>query len=239
MIDLTQVTSIEKKPDPVIKGGLYGFDIVTRARTYPIEVETDTARMQWIGAISSIVDARTRPDQAARVIEVRRRALPRRTLVKWLRLTVRSIAAFFVLSGKRPQKREGYLEKRGGTNRAWKRRYFVVLVTPLKAQLYYFPDEKRERPLGGIDLSECSGCYAVPLARHGRPNVFEVVTPDRIYAIAADSEEIRDGWMALISDNVPVGDLAQTESGNAPALKEVRPRGRPTTLAGDASWAVG
>ena len=62
------------------------------------------------------------------------------------------------------QKREGYLETRGGANRAWKRRYFVVLGT----RLFYFSDEKRERPLGAIELKECFGVYSVPLARHGR-----------------------------------------------------------------------
>jgi hypothetical protein len=56
------------------------------------------------------------------------------------------------------------LEKRGGANRAWKRRYFVVLGT----RLFYFSDEKRERPLGAIELKECFGVYSVPLARHGR-----------------------------------------------------------------------
>ena len=62
------------------------------------------------------------------------------------------------------QKREGYLEKRGGGNRAWKRRYFVVLNT----RIFYFPDEKREKPLGAMEMKECQGLYAVPLARHGR-----------------------------------------------------------------------
>ena len=38
----------------------------------------------------------------------------------------------------------------------------------LGTRLFYFSDEKRERPLGAIELKECFGVYSVPLARHGR-----------------------------------------------------------------------
>ena len=48
------------------------------------------------------------------------------------------------------------------------------------------------------------------------PNVFELVTPDRIYAIVADSEEIRDGWLSLIADMIPAFRRMTEEAGRDP-----------------------
>jgi hypothetical protein len=54
--------------------------------------------------------------------------------------------------------------------------------------------------------------------------VFELVTPDRIYAIVGDSEEIRDGWMSLIADMIPASDpVSSMGDGESFAPKEVRP----------------
>jgi hypothetical protein len=71
VIDLTQCTGLDKKPPPTIKGGNWGFDIVTRARTFAIEVETETSRQQWIAVIGTLIDAKNRPDQAALIASVR------------------------------------------------------------------------------------------------------------------------------------------------------------------------
>ena len=74
MIDLTQCTGVDKKPAPPKGQNNWGFDIVTRARTYYVEAESETSRQQWIAVIGSQVDAKNRPDQAALIASVRKPA---------------------------------------------------------------------------------------------------------------------------------------------------------------------
>ena len=49
------------------------------------------------------------------------------------------------------------------------------------------------------------------------------MTPDRIYAIVADSEEIRDGWLSLIADMIPPSEPVSSLGDSEPGVpKEVR-----------------
>jgi len=85
----------------------------------------------------------------------------------------------------------GFLTKEGGSIKTWKKRYFVLK----NGELSYFKDKGGEE-LGKILLSTAS---SIQLAdKRKKPNCFEIVTAQRIYAFIAETEEERKEWVDLL-----------------------------------------
>jgi len=92
---------------------------------------------------------------------------------------------------------EGYLDKTGKWNTAWRRRW-CKLLPQQKQLLYYEIDENKKKKLRDkIDLNIVRSVdRQVPSKSH--PHSFEMVTADRKYKFAADSAEEMEKWYGAI-----------------------------------------
>lgn len=97
--------------------------------------------------------------------------------------------------------KEGFLTKRGGIMKNWKRRFCILTVDSLN---YYEELAEISTPTGTVDLS-ASFTYSVePLNTHGvdRPYVF-TITPynnKRTYYFVTQTEQERDEWIEKLKE---------------------------------------
>jgi len=92
------------------------------------------------------------------------------------------------------QEKTGWLVKEGGSIKTWKKRYFVLK----NAEFAYFKG-KGEEQLGCIALSTASGIRISDRKR--KPNCFEIITPNRVYAFSCESEDERHAWIEALQKN--------------------------------------
>ncbi|CAL8262439.1 unnamed protein product [Lota lota] len=83
----------------------------------------------------------------------------------------------------------GYLDKRGGPLRAWKRRWFVY--EEKKSQLFYYRTSQDVTPLGRLNLG--SATFTFPLK--GEEGSFHIQTPERTYILKAINQETMMYWL--------------------------------------------
>ncbi|KAH9252969.1 hypothetical protein BASA81_009125 [Batrachochytrium salamandrivorans] len=107
--------------------------------------------------------------------------------------------------GHSKQDMSGWVTKRGGRIKTWKRRYMVVS----SAGIVYFksPEDHQSEAeaQGQITFAEMTAvagvvCNAVPTVMTGKPHSFGVHTGDRTYYIAAANAEERGKWIRAITD---------------------------------------
>jgi copper chaperone CopZ len=93
--------------------------------------------------------------------------------------------------------KKGYMIKRGGVVRNWKRRWFVLTGNIL----YYYRAERDERvgePAGRIVLDDA---HIVSAAKSTKKSLsMEVGTPDRIYYFVAESQKDFTEWFTALKD---------------------------------------
>eukprot|EP00053_Salpingoeca_punica_P000223 m.27821 g.27821 ORF g.27821 m.27821 type:complete len:323 (-) comp10152_c0_seq1:432-1400(-) len=99
-----------------------------------------------------------------------------------------------------PLQKSGYLLKKGGKRRNWKKRFFVLAGSDLK---YYPSKEDRKKELGHIDLSKSMGVnkildYRSAVVAAEQKNVFTIGTPGRTYFLAALSEVDLEDWLRVM-----------------------------------------
>lgn len=101
--------------------------------------------------------------------------------------------------------KSGYCVKQGLKRKNWKRRYFVLDSYGLT---YYISHEETS-PIKSIKLSDiCQARISVGIHLH-KTNVFEVVTPQRVFYVQADSAFERESWISSI--NRRVGSLRRSQ----------------------------
>jgi len=93
--------------------------------------------------------------------------------------------------------------KEGGSIKTWKKRYFV-----LKNSEFTYYKNKGEEELGKIPLSTVTAIQFSD--KRKRPNCFEVVTANRIYAFSCDTEQEKTEWVEALK-----AQKAQAPAGNA------------------------
>lgn len=98
----------------------------------------------------------------------------------------------------------GWLVKEGGSIKTWKKRFFILK----NAELSYYKN-KGEEELGRIILATATLIQASD--KRKKPNCFEVVTPSRIYAFSAETEQERTEWLAALK---LAKDAAQVNASN-------------------------
>eukprot|EP01114_Cavostelium_apophysatum_P023666 TRINITY_DN898_c0_g1_i1.p1 TRINITY_DN898_c0_g1~~TRINITY_DN898_c0_g1_i1.p1 ORF type:complete len:439 (-),score=184.56 TRINITY_DN898_c0_g1_i1:98-1414(-) len=84
--------------------------------------------------------------------------------------------------------KSGFLVKEGGSIKTWKKRYFILK----NSELAYYKN-KGEEEIDKIPLATVTCIQASD--KRKKPNCFEVVTPNRIYAFSADTEQERKEWL--------------------------------------------
>jgi hypothetical protein len=83
---------------------------------------------------------------------------------------------------------KGFLNKRGVTNRAWKKRWFVLC----SSFLLYFESEKSATPLGEIAIQTAT------FREEEKPGEFVIQTADREFFLQAASELGKHEWMVAL-----------------------------------------
>ncbi|CAB3371045.1 sesquipedalian-1-like [Cloeon dipterum] len=109
-----------------------------------------------------------------------------------MKINEKNLAAFATSST--PVDREGFLLKRGETNKGYQKRWFV-----LKGNLlFYFEKKTDKEPVGivilegcTIELTEDEENFGFKIVFHGPGN--------RSYYLAAESQESMEGWMKVLS----------------------------------------
>jgi len=99
-------------------------------------------------------------------------------------------------SGSVSIERMGWLEKRGGIRKSWKKRWFVLRDGELK---YYASDKKNTKESGNIILDGCQVEIA-PEAKYSRKFCFELNSPlqNRVFVIVAENGTSLQEWMNAI-----------------------------------------
>lgn len=109
-----------------------------------------------------------------------------------MRLNDKHLCAF--ANGTAPVDKEGYLSKRGETNRAFQKRWFV-----LKGNLLFYYEKKGDKePIGVIILEGCT----VELSESSDAFSFELVfqgSGSRTYVLAAETQNEMEDWMKAIA----------------------------------------
>lgn len=97
--------------------------------------------------------------------------------------------------------KEGYLIKRGGNVKSWKRRWFVVKDN--KLAYYGAPGEKTPKGSIALAVSHVKPCpdEARALGCPEDASIFELITTGRVYYIGAANAEDRDAWMAAVKQS--------------------------------------
>lgn len=101
------------------------------------------------------------------------------------------------MSGTREKQlvKAGWLTKRGGVVKSWKRRFF--LLDGVERSMTYYKSEAREEVTGKIMLEGCSVSNAEE--RNKKKHCFEVGTAGRTYVLVADSPKEMQDWMDAIN----------------------------------------
>lgn len=96
--------------------------------------------------------------------------------------------------------RQGWLYKKGGSRRNWKRRFFLLSQreTDQSTSLYYYETDKiaGKKPLGIVDLSTK---FVVEKAKRFDEG-FNIPFPDRLWEFRADSVDEATDWTNLLTD---------------------------------------
>ena len=146
---------------------------------------------------------------------------------------------------------QGYLSKQGHHWNSWKRRWFVMRLTSLdfyKRRIKVNVEELEEgdnveqaeararqyiKPQGSVRLGSITRIQR-DLVKYPQPFCFQLVCPDRIFAVQADTKSDMDLWIDEINDAVraiKLGTGIETISGKTASSKF----NRRTTVAGNLS----
>ena len=109
-----------------------------------------------------------------------------------MKLNDKHLSAF--ANGTAPVDKEGFLSKRGETNRSFQKRWFV-----LKGNLLFYYEKRGDRePIGVIILEGCT----VELSESSDAFTFELVfqgSGSRTYVLSADTQNDMEDWMKAIA----------------------------------------
>jgi len=155
--------------EEVVANNKNAFLLITDERTYFIEGDNETVKSEWVDAINQTLD---------------------------------QIKAFTLQKNSNQEGtpvHRGYLQKRGGSNRGWKKRFFILNGS----KFWYYKDEKSSKPLGVIDLGLCRGIRKAPGTKAYRVNTFEIITLHRTYTICAESNLDLENWIERLADGIP------------------------------------
>ena len=98
--------------------------------------------------------------------------------------------------------KEGWLLKRGGKRKNWKKRWFVLS----KLLIFYYTDPDRGCNKGTIVLD---GTHVEPTTQGVTTASFKIITPNRTFLISCEDRTERDSWVNAIQDVLSRFDVKQ------------------------------
>jgi hypothetical protein len=118
----------------------------------------------------------------------------------------------------------GFLTKRGGRIKNWKRRFFILENGKMK----YYANEGDKKEKGTIIVANCE-CGPLLRSIDDKKNLFQIVNKNRTYYMSCDSSENLEKWKRYLLvndgnwiDNTPSSRLrfpTKTSQGPAPPLE--------------------
>jgi len=165
--------------DPIAKS--FSWSMVTPARTYYVHGSKAEERDEWMDIIRQAQKeggkASARPGETSGGLSSR--------------------GARASLFGSSAVNKDGYLWKVGGKkkNGQWQKRWFSLKPDNIS----YFGNQDAKKAKGVIDLNNVQNVEAVTTKK---PNTFILVTPGRVYYVAAATLEEQDHWIESIKHNI-------------------------------------
>lgn len=89
----------------------------------------------------------------------------------------------------------GYCVKQGVVRKNWKRRYFVLDCFVLS----YYNNRKEKSPIRSIHVKDIKEARVSVGIHPNKQNVFEVVTPLRVFYLQVESAVERDSWIEAVN----------------------------------------
>lgn len=183
----------------------YCFEINTPDRVYLIQAGGEEDRAEWVQAIEDAIPEFLEDDALVELVIERKdsRREERREEV------IAALSASSLQGADDDSEEEeveeaeaapafrskcGWLTKEGGQHKSRKKRWFVLDGY----FLHYFKSDKDKVPAGSIDLKSSKGTTILDPA--GSRWAFELITPERVYYIEADSEKLRNEWLEALED---------------------------------------
>ena len=107
---------------------------------------------------------------------------------------------------------QGWMEKRGGFNKNWKQRFFVLRNN---GHLYYYPKENciSSEYYGVIAMNNIRSIYSVnvgdSMIEYQRKFRFDIVTHNRTYHLSCKKKDDLIDWMSVIDACIPNKDTGK------------------------------
>lgn len=125
--------------------------------------------------------------------------------------------------------KEGWVTKRGGTFKTWKKRWFVLQGNVIS----YYENKPNKKLKGTIELTDDCGAEIATKADCRRQPSFKIRVPAvRTYYVVAESEVERKAWVDIINKTIENGksEAAKSSDPEAPKPKPVEKPGKRVNL---------
>jgi len=110
----------------------------------------------------------------------------------------------------------GYLYKQGIHNPTWKKRWFALTPNGI---LFYFAGHKDDKPKGQIEITSKTVVRKID-STIPRPNCLQLITPSRVYYIAADDAVSLDTWVEVLKNENNVKDVTDDLSSGSSGTEQ-------------------
>jgi len=131
----------------------------------------------------------------------------------------------------KPNTKEGWLTKQGGSIKSWKRRYCILK----DSKLYYFKGPKEPVFQGRVDLESNSLVKEEPPNKEKKKNLISVTTSKRVFFMYPDTKEEVQSWVDAISQGIERAKSVSGTPSTSPQDPISTPTNNPTTISPAAS----
>jgi len=245
VIDLKEASSCKRVANPDYNYE-FAFEVIAPKRTWVLCPDDEMAMQEWMGDILPLINnsgGAAAPPPRKKRTSVSQHGVREYDVDEDGSTTVGGGERTSVSANDKVLK-EGWLDKRGELNTAWKGRYFVLtaedLYRDVPKTLRYYKDEETAKMGKSGGSIECGGsCVAVRASSDdpSHPFYFEVTMPTRTYVLAAKTAEEVDEWVELISSPTAGVDVDTRPSGPSASVSGTRDTS--ATLSSMASFTQG
>lgn len=117
--------------------------------------------------------------------------------------------------------KEGWLTKRGGVRKNWKRRWFAL--RPAEQTLCYYKGLGEQEAHGSINIRDCVSCSKAE-EQTQKENSFLLNAGERTYFFVCDTKEERTEWVQVLSKAIVMRQDITSATSNLARQSEAAPK---------------